>query len=192
MPTAPVQIIYGDEARPSPLQNQTTTSTLAVVIKEIFSNQTGNITKHQIIVTQFSDQNIDNVTNYWTGDSKQPYIAIECPHFFNSECPRPVLNSKRRRRSSDSKITIGVNGSCPRPSTEPCNAKLKPSTNYYVIYRACNEHDQCSYVMSQMMTTNGKYYFYFDLISKEVLDQRFTRLKVAHSPSLRPAIKFIT
>jgi hypothetical protein len=153
-----MQVIDGEPAKPSAVPDQMTTTSIKVSVKEIFSNKTGNITKHQIIVTQFSDQNADSVTNYWSGDSKKPYIAIECPHFFNSDCPRILPDSKRRRRSSDIyivDIVVGDNGSCPRTNNQWCNAKLRSSTDYYVIYRVCNENDQCSSVTSAKMQTNG-------------------------------------
>lgn len=133
-----------------------TSKSFTLEIKEAFSNKTGQITRHQIIVTQLADV-ISNVAaiNYWgTSDgTKQPYVAIECPQFFNSQCPlQPSQQShSRRKRSANDEggfpIVIGADDSCSSGGTRLCNGNLQPSTAYYVLYRACNAAGQCSSAM---------------------------------------------
>lgn len=150
--TAPLKILSEDQVFTATSPNLSTSKSLMFEIKEAFSNKTGRITRHQIIVVQLAavSPNI-SVSNYWANSdgTKQPYIAIECPQFFNSQCPRLSQQPDSRRKRSVNvdggfPIVIGADDSCSTGGTGLCNGNLQPSTAYYVIYRACNVAGECS------------------------------------------------
>jgi len=146
--------------------NNATSKSLLVVIKDAFSNKTGRITKHQIIITQLATVSPNaSISNWAASDStKQPYIAIECPQFFGSQCPlASTVRSNRRRRQAENgdggfAIVVGADDSCKTDATGLCNGNLVSSTTYYVIYRTCNEDGMCSTITShRAMTIAGTF-----------------------------------
>jgi hypothetical protein len=162
-----MQIIPDDEAIPGEMPDNISSDSVWVFITEAFSNMTGNIIKHQIIVTQDARQRRDaSIADYWsTSDgTKKAYVAIECPFFFNNQCPPKQYQLNRRKRSvtEDGRrvpVAIGINDSCKTTDAGWCNGNLLPATTYYVIYRVCNEHNQCSSTLpsAKMRTKNGNF-----------------------------------
>ena len=151
-----------NELKPNGMSNNATENSILVSIVAAFSNQTGEIIKHQIIVTTNSNEDRDvPVTDYYRRGTKTAFVAIECSHFFSNECPLVSQHSHRRRRSPDNSdsytVEIGADNTCSDNSLTWCNGNLEPSTVYYVMYRACNTKNQCSSTpFSGPMKTRGR------------------------------------
>jgi cadherin 5 type 2 (VE-cadherin) len=144
----PILKVPANEASPKQIAKSATQRSFNITVGEVFSNLTGPIVKHQIIVSTSNDGNIQNETTiqyYSSSDTARPYIAVECSQFFSACSQNSAVNGRKKRRDVLSyDVVIGTEANCPQVSTKPCNHLLNSGTTYYVFYRTCNVDGLCS------------------------------------------------